>query len=56
VLARSWPTSLAGQPSSLGGLDRINCGPQVFIAAIMVSAIRGAVKSQGADHAGWLSI
>jgi len=42
---RSWPASLAGQPSSLVGRDPTNCGPQVVIAAITVIAIRGAAEN-----------
>jgi hypothetical protein len=44
------PVSLAGQPSILGRHDRINCGPQVLIAAITGTAIRGVRIIRNADH------
>ncbi len=53
---RSWPASLAGQPSSLDGLDRTNCGPQVLIAAITVTAICGGLTTRNADYAEQMSL
>jgi hypothetical protein len=42
--------SLAGNTSSLDGLDYTNCGPQVFIAAITMNVIR-MIKYPQAVHA-----
>jgi hypothetical protein len=53
---RSWPASLAGQPSSLDGHDPANCGPQVLIAAITVTAIRGGLNTRNADHVQQMSL
>jgi hypothetical protein len=50
-LRRSRSASLGSQPSSAAGLDRVNCGPQVLIAAITVTAIRDVVATRNADHA-----
>jgi hypothetical protein len=40
----------ASQPSTAAGLDPTNCGPQVLIAAITVTAIRNAVITTNVDH------
>src|SRR5437773_643399 len=50
------PASLASQPSILDRHDRVNCGPQVLIAAISVTAICGVLKTRGWNNANQMSI